>query len=72
MGLINLEQNKIIKIFTVWTIAFLPPTLIAGIFGMNHEYIPLLSNIRGFWVSLGLMGLSSLSVLLFFKRKGWI
>lgn len=71
-GLINLEQNKIIKIFTVWTIAFLPPTLIAGIFGMNHEHIPFISSPYGFWGALGLMVASSVGVLLFFRRKGWI
>lgn len=71
-GLINLEQNKIIKIFTVWTIAFLPPTLIAGIFGMNHERVPLLTDPYGFWFALALMVLSSLGVLGFFRRQGWI
>lgn len=71
-GLINLEQNKIIKIFTVWTIAFLPPTLIAGIFGMNHERVPLLTDPYGFWFALALMVLSSMGVLGFFRRRGWI
>jgi len=71
-GLINLEQNKIIKIFTVWTIAFLPPTLIAGIFGMNHERIPLLTDPYGFWFALALMVFSSVGVLGFFRRQGWI
>lgn len=71
-GLINLEQNKIIKIFTVWTIAFLPPTLIAGIFGMNHERVPLLTDPYGFWFALALMVFSSLGVLGFFRRQGWI
>jgi len=72
MGLINLEQNKIIKIFTVWTIAFLPPTLIAGIFGMNHDIVPFLQHPYGFWITMGLMVASSLGVLGFFKRQGWI
>lgn len=71
-GLINLEQNKIIKIFTVWTIAFLPPTLIAGIFGMNHDEVPFLNHPYGFWITMGLMVLSSVSVLGFFRRQGWI
>ncbi|MFT4032583.1 MAG: magnesium/cobalt transporter CorA [Siphonobacter sp.] len=72
MGLVNLEQNQIIKIFTVVTIIFLPPTLIAGIFGMNYDGMPTTQSNWGFWVSLGLMVLSSLAVLGWFRRKHWI
>ncbi|MFD2521848.1 magnesium/cobalt transporter CorA [Emticicia soli] len=72
MGLINLEQNEIIKIFTVVTIIFLPPTLIAGIFGMNYQVIPSLDHPFGFWIAIALMVCSSLSFLFFFKQKKWI
>ncbi|GAB3167283.1 magnesium/cobalt transporter CorA [Telluribacter humicola] len=72
MGLINLEQSQVIKIFTVVTIIFMPPTLIAGIFGMNFEEMPSLDQPWGFGLSLFLMLLSSLVVLLFFRRKRWI
>jgi magnesium transporter len=72
MGLINLEQSQVIKIFTVVTIIFMPPTLIAGIFGMNYTHIPSTDEPWGFWVSLLLMVLSSLVVLWFFRRKKWI
>ncbi len=72
MGLINLEQSQVIKIFTVVTIIFMPPTLIAGIFGMNYNHIPTTTEPWGFWVSLFLMVLSSLIVLWFFRRKKWI
>ena len=72
MGLINLEQSQVIKIFTVVTIIFMPPTLIAGIFGMNYEHIPSTGEPWGFWVSLLLMVFSSLVVLWFFRRKKWI
>lgn len=72
MGLINLEQNEIIKIFTVVTIIFLPPTLIAGIFGMNYQVIPSLNHPFGFWIAIALMVCSSFSFLFFFKQKKWI
>ncbi|MES2656765.1 MAG: CorA family divalent cation transporter [Bacteroidota bacterium] len=71
-GLINLEQNKVLKRFTVFSIAFLPPTLIAGIFGMNFNIIPGANEPLGFAVCIGLMVLSSLAVLFSFKRRGWI
>ncbi len=72
MGLINLEQNEIIKIFTVVTICFLPPTLIAGVFGMNYPLIPTTNNPLGFWIAVILMVTSSLGFLFFFKRRKWI
>jgi magnesium transporter len=72
MNLITLEQNQIIKIFTVFSIVFLPPTLIASIFGMNFSLIPGLESPAGFWVSIGLMGLSSLGIIAYFRNKHWI
>lgn len=72
MGLINLEQNEIIKIFTVVTICFLPPTLIAGVFGMNYPLIPTTDHPYGFWIAVILMVTSSLGFLFFFKRRKWI
>ncbi|AFK04794.1 magnesium and cobalt transport protein CorA [Emticicia oligotrophica DSM 17448] len=72
MGLINLEQNEIIKIFTVVTICFLPPTLIAGVFGMNYPLIPTTEHPFGFWIAVILMVISSLGFLWFFKRRRWI
>lgn len=71
-GLINLEQSQVIKIFTVVTIIFMPPTLIAGIFGMNYRHIPTTDEPFGFGLSLFLMVFSSLIVLWFFRRKRWI
>ncbi|MBO9640866.1 MAG: magnesium and cobalt transport protein CorA, partial [Siphonobacter aquaeclarae] len=61
-----------IKIFTVVTIVFMPPTLIAGIFGMNYNEIPTSAQPYGFWLSLGMMLLSSVAVLAWFRRKHWI
>jgi magnesium transporter len=72
MNLITLEQNQIIKIFTVFSIVFLPPPLIASIFGMNFNLIPGLHSPVGFWISLILMSVSSLGIIYYFRNKKWI
>jgi len=71
-GLINLEQNKVLKRFTVFSIAFLPPTLISGMFGMNFTNIPGANQPFGFFLCIVAMIISSSAVLLTFKKKGWI
>lgn len=72
MGLINIEQNRIIKIFTVATVAFMPPTLIASIYGMNFEAMPELQWKYGYLVAIVFMVLSSLGTLFYFKKKNWL
>jgi magnesium transporter len=72
LGLVNIEQNKVIKIFTVVTVVFLPPTLIASIYGMNFIYIPEFKWMFGYPFALGLMVASSLIILWFFKRRKWL
>jgi magnesium transporter len=72
LGLINLEQNQIIKIFSVAAVIFLPPTLVASIYGMNFHMMPELSWPFGYPLALGLMILSATLPYLFFKRKGWL
>ena len=72
LGLVNIEQNQVIKIFTVVTVIFMPPTLIASIYGMNFEYMPEVEWIAGYPVALGLMILSSLVFLWYFRRKKWL
>jgi magnesium transporter len=72
LGLINLEQNQIIKIFSVAAVVFLPPTLVASIYGMNFEHMPELSWHLGYPWALGLMVLSAFLPFLYFKRKGWL
>jgi magnesium transporter len=73
LGLINVEQNNIIKIFSVAAVLFLPPTLIASIYGMNYHLLP---NFPGqysnFFFSLGLMIASMGVTYWLFKRKGWL
>lgn len=72
LGLINLEQNQIIKIFTVASVAFLPPTLIASIYGMNFERMPELRWSLGYPTSIGLMLVSAALPFLYFRRRGWL
>ena len=72
LGLINIQQNKIIKIFTVVSVIFMPPTLIASIYGMNFKFMPELDWKLGYLFSIGLMLVSSISVLIYFRRKKWL
>jgi magnesium transporter len=72
LGLINLEQNQIIKIFSVAAVVFLPPTLVASIYGMNFDFMPELHWPIGYPFAIGLMILAALLPYLFFKRKGWL
>ncbi|WP_308445300.1 CorA family divalent cation transporter [Thermonema sp.] len=72
LGLVNIEQNHVIKIFTVVTVVFLPPTLIASIYGMNFDYMPELKWTYGYPFSLALMIFSSVLFLWYFKRKKWL
>jgi magnesium transporter len=72
LGLINIEQTKIIKIFSVLAMVFLPPTLIASIYGMNFEVMPELQWPLGYPFALVLMVISAVVPYLFFKRRGWL
>ena len=72
LGLVNIEQNKIIKIFTVVNVVFLPPTLIASMYGMNFDFMPELHWQLGYPFAIGLMIISTLLILLIFKLKKWM
>ncbi len=72
LGLINIEQSNIIKIFSVVAVVFLPPTLIASIYGMNFEHMPELSWPLGYPFALLLMVLSAVLPYWLFKRRGWL
>ena len=72
VGFININQNKIIKIFSVASVAMLPPTLIASVYGMNFQHMPELSSRWGYPLALGLMALSIAAPLVYFRRKGWM
>jgi len=72
LGHINIDQNKIIRIFSVLAVIFLPPTLVASIYGMNFERMPELDWVFGYPFSLALMLLSAILPYTLFKRKGWL
>lgn len=72
LGMVNIEQNNILKIFSVVTVLLLPPSVIGALFGMNFRHIPTLQEPWGFWVALGAMVASSVAPFLWFRRKGWL
>ena len=72
LGIINVEQNAIIKTFTVASVALMPPTLIASIYGMNFEHMPELGWQYGYPYGLALIALSGVLPLLWFKWRGWV
>jgi magnesium transporter len=72
VGFININQNKIIKIFSVASVALLPPTLIASLYGMNFQYMPELSQKWGYPYALALMVASAVVPMWYFRRRGWL
>lgn len=72
LGLINIEQTQIVKMFTVLAMVFLPPTLIASIYGMNFKFMPELNSVYGYPLALIMMVASTFIPYRYFKKKGWI
>jgi magnesium transporter len=72
MGMIAIEQNGIIKIFSVMAVVFLPPTLVASIYGMNFDIMPELDWFFGYPFALVLMVLAAVLPYWFFKKRGWL
>ncbi|MBL8580973.1 MAG: magnesium transporter CorA family protein [Rhizobiaceae bacterium] len=72
LGMINIEQNAIIKIVSVAAVVFLPPTLVASIYGMNFQIIPELSWSFGYPLALFIMVISAVLPFAYFKRRGWL
>jgi len=72
VGFININQNKVIKIFSVASVAMLPPTLIASIYGMNFKAMPELEWTYGYPFALGLMVLTVIAPFWYFRKKGWL
>ena len=71
-GFINIEQNQVIKIFSIAAVVFLPPTMVASIYGMNFQAFPELQWRFGYLWALGLMLISGIAPYWYFKRKGWL
>ena len=72
VGFININQNKIIKLFSVASVALLPPTLIASVYGMNFQFMPELKWAHGYGYAIGLMIASVAAPFIYFRRKGWL
>jgi magnesium transporter len=72
VGFIYINHNKIIKIFSVASVALLPPTLIASLYGMNFQYMPELSQTWGYPYALALMVASAVVPMWYFRRRGWL
>ena len=72
MGFINIEQNRIMKFFSVVSVMFLPATLVASTYGMNFEFMPELHFQYGYPMAIGLMILAAATPYVYFKRKGWL
>jgi magnesium transporter len=72
LGMINIEQNQIIKLFSVVAVLLMPPTLIASIYGMNFKHMPELDWPWAYPAALGLMLLSATGSYIYFRRKGWL
>ncbi|WP_201797420.1 CorA family divalent cation transporter [Bordetella trematum] len=72
MTTLDLKQNQVIKVFTVVTAVFTPPTLLAAFYGQNFAYMPELELVWGEWLVMGLTGFFSLMPLFYIKRKGWM
>ena len=72
LGMINNEQNSIIKIFSVLAVALMPPTLVGTIYGMNFKHMPELDWLYGYPFALGFMVVSAVLPWLYFKRKRWL
>ena len=71
LGLINVEQNDIIKVLTVVKVVGVPPTLVASMYGMNFKYMPELDWSWGYPYGLALIAISAIAPLLWFKWRGW-
>jgi len=71
LGFISTEQNDLFKVMTIWSVVGIPPVLVAGIYGMNFHFMPELAWQYGYAWGLGLIAISALIPLLWFKHKGW-
>lgn len=72
LGMVNIDQNNILKIFSVVTVMLLPPSVVGAIFGMNFEHIPGAALPWGFAFTVGLMVLSAVLPIWYFRRRGWL
>jgi len=72
LGMVSLEQNNVIKLFSVMAVTLMPPTLIASIYGMNFKHMPELDSVYGYPLALIAMVLAAIGPYFFFKWKRWL
>lgn len=72
LGLVTIDQNNILKIFSVVTVVLLPSSVIGGFYGMNFGNIPWLHQPWGVWAALAMMVVSAVIPLVYFRRRGWL
>jgi magnesium transporter len=72
LGFVTMEQNDIIKIFSVMSVIFLPPTLVSSLYGMNFKLMPELEWGYGYAYAIVLMIASALVPMWYFRRRGWL
>ena len=72
LGLVSIEQNNIIKLFSVVAVVLMPPTLVGTIYGMNFEHMPELKWVAGYPIALIAMVVSAILPYLYFKWKKWL
>ena len=72
LGMVSIDQNNIVKIFSVVTVFLLPPSVITGFYGMNFEHIPWLKESWGPLAAVAMMVVSAVAPYLYFKRRGWL
>lgn len=72
LSVLSQRMNEVMKVLTIIATIFIPPTFVAGIYGMNFDHMPELHTAGGYFIVLGVMAASILSMLIFFRRKGWI
>ncbi len=72
LGMVSIDQNNILKIFSVVTLFLLPPSVVVGFYGMNFEHIPWLHEAWGPWFALVVMIVSAVAPYIYFKRRGWL
>ncbi|MDO8274160.1 MAG: CorA family divalent cation transporter, partial [Serpentinimonas sp.] len=72
IGFININQSKIIKIFSVAAVSLLPPTLVASSYGMNFEHMPELQWEWGYPMAIGMMVLAAVIPMVYFRKRGWL
>ena len=72
LGAISIQQNQTMKVFSLLAVTLMPPTLVAGIYGMNFKHIPELEWLWGYPMALSLMVLAGLVPFLFARARGWL